>query len=134
MRKTFTLFGIMGIMTLIIAAIILVLNLPSAFAQTEKSTSQDSKMMAKQGMAAFFDKHQGKDTIEAAIKRGEKLFNDLGCAGCHPRGGTIGGTAVTSTGMKMPVPIPKLTGAAIHFPRVATPKGIIVNLGEMNDL
>ncbi len=131
MRKTLTLFSIM---TLVIAAIILILNPLSTYAQTEKSTSQDSKMMAKQGMAAFFDKHQGKDNIEAAIKRGEKIFNDLGCAGCHPRGGTIGGTAVTSTGMKMPVPIPKLAGAALHFPRIATPKGIVVNLGEMNDL
>ncbi|MGH7310108.1 MAG: hypothetical protein ACREK6_15590, partial [Candidatus Rokuibacteriota bacterium] len=30
------------------------------------------------------------DNIDASIGRGRKLFNDLGCAGCHPRGGTIG--------------------------------------------
>jgi len=90
--------------------------------------------MAAKGMGKFFDTHKSGDTIEAAIQRGQEVFNKLGCAGCHPRGGTIGGTAVTSTGMRMPVPIPQLIGAAIHFPRMATPKGIAVDLGMMNDL
>jgi|GEM_PF-2094032 len=130
MRKT---LALLSLVTLIVTTLILALNLPSATA-VEKSTSEDSKKMAKQGMGAFFDARQGQDSIEAAIKRGEKVFNDLGCAGCHPRGGTIGGTAVTSTGMKMPVPIPQLKGAATHFPRVSTPKAILVDLGQMNDL
>ncbi len=83
---------------------------------------------------AWFKAHQGKDTAAAAIERGRTIFNDLGCAGCHPRGGTIGGTALNFFGKRSPRVIPDLHGAARHFPRVATPKKVLVSLGQMNDL
>ncbi len=73
------------------------------------------------------------DGIEAAIDRGQKLFNQLGCAGCHPRGGTIGGTAVDATGNRMNIPIPDLRGAALHYPRIAA-SGFVATIGIMNDL
>lgn len=73
------------------------------------------------------------DGIEASIQRGQKLFNDLGCAGCHPRGGTIGGTAVDATGNRMNIPIPDLRGAALHYPRIAA-SGFVATIGIMNDL
>ncbi len=74
-----------------------------------------------------------EDRIEAAIGRGQKLFNDLGCAGCHPRGGTIGGTAVDATGNRMNIPIPSLQGVALHYPRIAG-TGFLATIGIMNDL
>jgi mono/diheme cytochrome c family protein len=73
------------------------------------------------------------DGIDAAIARGQKLFNDLGCAGCHPRGGTIGGTAVAVDGNRMPIPIPDLRGAALHYPRIAGP-GFVATIGILNDM
>ena len=73
------------------------------------------------------------DGIEAAIQRGQQRFNELGCAGCHPRGGTIGGTAVDATGNKMNIPIPDLRGVALHYPRIAA-SGFIATIGIMNDL
>lgn len=73
------------------------------------------------------------DSIDEAIARGRKLFNDLGCAGCHPRGGTIGGTAVDATGNRMNIPIPDLRGAALHYPRIAA-TGFVATVGIMNDL
>jgi hypothetical protein len=73
------------------------------------------------------------DGIEASIERGQKLFNQLGCAGCHPRGGTIGGTAVDATGNRMNIPIPDLHGAALHDPRIAA-SGFVATIGIMNDL
>src|SRR5574341_2604851 len=68
------------------------------------------------------------DGIEASIQRGQKLFNDLGCAGCHPRGGTIGGTAVDATGNRMNIEIPTLKGAALHYPRRAA-SGFMATVG-----
>lgn len=73
------------------------------------------------------------DSIDAAIARGRKQFNDLGCAGCHPRGGTIGGTATMVDGTRMPIPIPDLRGAADHYPRIAGP-GFVATIGVVNDL
>lgn len=73
------------------------------------------------------------DNIDASIGRGRKLFNDLGCAGCHPRGGTIGGTAVAVDGTRMPIPIPDLRGAALHYPRIAG-SGFIATVGMLNDM
>lgn len=119
--------------TLVLLTVIAMTAIVILFLSSSTFAAEEMKMAAK-GMGKFFDLRQGQDNIEAAIQRGEKIFNDLGCAGCHPRGGTIGGTAVTSTGIKMPVPIPSLKGAALHMPRVATPKAILVDLGQMNDL
>jgi len=73
------------------------------------------------------------DGIEASIQRGQQIFNQLGCAGCHPRGGTIGGTAVDATGNRMNIPIPALAGAALHYPRIAG-TGFVATIGIMNDL
>ena len=73
------------------------------------------------------------DTIDASIARGRKLFNELGCAGCHPRGGTIGGTARMVDGTVMPIPVPDLRGAALHYPRIAGP-GFVATVGILNDM
>ncbi|MGH8067294.1 MAG: hypothetical protein ACRERE_19075 [Candidatus Entotheonellia bacterium] len=83
----------------------------------------------------YFDTLKPGDSVEASIKRGEKLFNELGCAGCHPRGGSLGEgvTAVDVTGNRMPIPIPDLRGAALHYPRIAGP-GFVATLGMLNDL
>ncbi len=83
---------------------------------------------------AWFKEHQKGDTAAAAIERGRNIFNELGCGGCHPRGGTIGGITKNILGKTSPRPIPDLHGAAHHFPPVATPKKVLVSLGQMNDL
>ena len=75
------------------------------------------------------------DTVEAAIQRGQKIFNEIGCAGCHPRGGSLGAgaTAVDVTGNRMPIPIPDLRGAALHYPRIGG-SGFVATLGTLNDM
>lgn len=86
-------------------------------------------------LAPFVETLKGGDSIDQAIERGKKLFNDIGCAGCHPRGGTIGGTAVDVAGNRFPIPIPDLRGAALHFPRIGMgPTHAILTLGQLNDL
>jgi cytochrome c len=84
-------------------------------------------------MGPYFQTLKPDDRIEASIARGQKLFNELGCAGCHPRGGTIGGTAVDATGNRMNIEIPTLRGAALHYPRRAA-SGFMATVGTMNDL
>ncbi|MFQ5859403.1 MAG: hypothetical protein ACE5LU_27715 [Anaerolineae bacterium] len=83
---------------------------------------------------AWFKQRPSGDSAAAAIERGRKVFNELGCAGCHPRGGTIGGRARNVLGKLSPRPIPDLHGAARHFPRVATGMKKLVTLGQMNDV
>lgn len=83
----------------------------------------------------FMEVLRSNDSVDAAIERGRRLFNDIGCAGCHPRGGTIGGTAVDVAGNRFPIPIPDLRGAALHFPRIGMgPTHAILTLGQLNDL
>jgi len=84
-------------------------------------------------MGPYFQTLKSNDRIDASIARGQKLFNELGCAGCHPRGGTIGGTAVDATGNRMNIEIPTLRGAALHYPRRAA-SGFMGTIGTMNDL
>jgi cytochrome c peroxidase len=84
-------------------------------------------------MGPYFQTLKADDRIDASVKRGQKLFNELGCAGCHPRGGTIGGTAVDATGNRMNIEIPTLRGAALHYPRRAA-SGFMATIGTMNDL
>lgn len=72
-----------------------------------------------------------QDTVAAGLERGEKLFNTVGCANCHPKGGTTGGTVSM---MDMEIPIPTLHGAAAHFPTVKGPKKMLVTLGQMNNM
>jgi mono/diheme cytochrome c family protein len=84
-------------------------------------------------MGPYFQTLKSDDRIDASIARGQKLFNEQGCAGCHPRGGTIGGTAVDATGNRMNIPIPTLRGAALHYPRRAA-SGFMGTIGTMNDL
>ncbi len=84
------------------------------------------------------------DTLEAAVERGKRLFNDetLGnnttrksCASCHKDGGTVGGAAEMEwKGMKMKVNIPTLKGAAAHFPAVRGPMKAVVDLAGMNNM
>lgn len=86
-------------------------------------------------LAPFAQTLKPGDSIDAAIERGRKLFNEIGCAGCHPRGGTIGGTAVDVTGNRYPIPIPDLRGAALHYPRIGMGQmHTILTLGQLNDL
>ncbi len=84
-------------------------------------------------MGPYFQTLKPDDRIDASIARGQKLFNELGCAGCHPRGGTIGGTAVDASGNRMNIEIPTLKGAALHYPRRAA-SGFMATVGTMNDL
>ncbi|MFP6870984.1 MAG: hypothetical protein VCE91_16945 [Nitrospinota bacterium] len=67
------------------------------------------------------------------MKRGKKIFRDVGCVGGHPRGRTVGGTAVDVMGNRNPVPIPTLVGATEHFPRLS-PANQIISVGQFNDL
>jgi cytochrome c len=86
-------------------------------------------------MGPYFETLKPNDSVEEAIKRGEKLFNELGCAGCHPRGGSLGEgvTAVDVAGNRMPIPIPDLRGAALHYPRIGG-SGFVATLGMLNDM
>ena len=71
-------------------------------------------------------------SVKDAVARGRKLFRSIGCVSCHPRGRTIRGTAVDVTGVRHPVPIPTLIGAAEHFPRL-NPVEQVANVGQFND-
>ncbi len=84
-------------------------------------------------MGPYFQTLQSDASIADAVDRGKTLFNNLGCAGCHPRGGTIGGTAMDVGGNRVPVPIPALKGAALHYPRQSM-TGFAATIGIMNDL
>lgn len=84
-------------------------------------------------MGPYFQTLQQDNSIADAMTRGQQLFNELGCAGCHPRGGTIGGTALNVGGQRVPVPIPALKGAATHYPRLSM-TGFAATIGIMNDL
>ena len=115
-------------MALAMSSFFLVASLPTwSFAQQKQ---QKKKELA---MGPYFLTLKGDDRIDASIKRGQKLFNELGCAGCHPRGGTIGGTAVDASGNRMNIEIPTLRGAALHYPRRAA-SGFMATIGTMNDL
>ena len=84
------------------------------------------------------------DTLDASIKRGEKLFNDtkLGenttgqsCNSCHPNGGTIGGAAeMMWKGMTMKVAIPTLKEAAAHFPKAIGPMKVVSDVVGQNNM
>ncbi len=93
--------------------------------------AQQQKKEIKAGV--YMETLKSNDSVDAAIARGQKLFNELGCAGCHPRGGTIGGTAVAVDGTRMPIPTPDLHGAALHYPRIAGP-GFVATIGMLNDM
>ncbi len=114
--------GKTGIVAL--ASFFLVLSLPTLL------YSQKKKELA---MGPYFQTLKSNDRVDASITRGRQLFNELGCAGCHPRGGTIGGTAVDASGNRMDIEIPALRGAALHYPRRAA-SGFLASIGIMNDL
>lgn len=84
-------------------------------------------------MGPYFQTLRRESSILDAVERGRKLFNKIGCAGCHPRGGTIGGTALDVAGNRVPIPIPTLRGAALHYPRISM-AGFAANIGILNDL
>lgn len=109
---------------LVFACLFLIVALPAVlFAQQKKELA----------MGPYFQTLKPDDRIDTAIARGRKLFNETGCAGCHPRGGTIGGTAVDATGNRMNIEIPSLKGVALHYPRRAA-SGFMATIGMMNDL
>lgn len=108
------------------------LTLPGA--PSEAATQITKKKSVTPPPFFFTQKRDGwGSSISASVNRGKKVFRDLGCVGCHPRGRTVGGTAVDVMGNRNPVPIPTLIGAAEHFPRLS-PAGQVINLGQMNDL
>ena len=86
-------------------------------------------------MGPYFETLKPSNSVEASIQRGQKIFNELGCARCHPRGGSLGAgaTAVDVTGNRNPIPIPDLRGAALHYPCIGG-SGFVATLGMMNDL
>lgn len=114
--------GKIGIVML--ASFFLALSLPALL------HAQKKKELA---MGPYFQTLKSNDRVDASIARGKKHFNELGCAGCHPRGGTIGGTAVDATGTRMNIEIPPLKGAALHYPRRAA-SGFMATIGTLNDL
>lgn len=84
------------------------------------------------------------DSLDASIKRGEKLFNDttLGknttgtsCYTCHPKGGTSGGAAdMEWKGRAMKVAIPTLIGASASFPKPIGPMKVMSTVGGQNNM
>ena len=108
----------------VLASMLFVLSAPAdLFAQKRKTLA----------MGPYFQTLKSNDYVDASIGRGKKLYNELGCAGCHPRGGTIGVTAVDASGTRMDIEIPTLRGAALHYPRRAA-SGFMATIGMMNDL
>lgn len=84
-------------------------------------------------MGPYFQTLKADESIDKSIDRGKALFNNLGCGGCHPRGGTIGGVQRNVAGDVVPIPVPDLRGAALHYPRLSM-TGFAANIGIMNDL
>ena len=84
------------------------------------------------------------DTLNAAVERGKKLFNDttLGnnmtgtnCATCHPDGKTTGGASEMEwKGKTMKVAIPTLEGAAASFPKPIGPMKAVSTVGGQNNM
>ncbi|MBI5887485.1 MAG: hypothetical protein HZB82_02075 [Deltaproteobacteria bacterium] len=84
------------------------------------------------------------DTLEASLKRGERLFNDntLGknstgtsCATCHPKGGSLGGAAdMEWKGQAMKAAIPTLIGAAASFPKPIGPMKAMSAVSGQNNM
>ncbi|MFQ5912081.1 MAG: hypothetical protein ACE5JS_02755 [Nitrospinota bacterium] len=112
------------------AALVLIVAALIAAGTSATASAQKKKQVP---MGPYFQTLRPEKTIADAVGRGKKLFNDLGCAGCHPRGGTIGGTARAVDGSRVPVPIPALRGAALHYPRLSM-TNFVANIGIMNDL
>lgn len=126
---------------------------------TPKPLNMDQKMMMKNGAMKNMDKYMGsmeamtkklpmalKQSQEATLKWGEKLFNDtkaLGtngqaCASCHPGGGTTGGEVETPmpselTGKPYKLPVPTLVGAAATFPKFKVPNDQVIDLTDMEN-
>ena len=98
----------------IILAVALGLMIPSAAQAAEKKATITPP--------PFFFTQQRDASVKDSVTRGKKVFRDIGCVGCHPRGRTVGGTAVDVMGFRNPVPIPTLMGAADHFPRLSPAK------------
>ncbi len=109
-----------GLAALLVAA----WSLPAAAAQQQRRAIQ---------MGPYFQTLKADASIDASIDRGKQLFNQLGCGGCHPRGGTIGGVQRNVAGDVVPIPVPDLRGAALHYPRLSM-TGFAANIGIMNDL
>jgi len=120
MRKTCTILAV---------ALALALAAPAA---PQAATKQIAKKKTVTPPAFFFTQRRDSTVVDS-VKREKKNFRDVGCVGCHPRGRTVGGTAVDVMGNRNPVPIPTLVGATEHFPRLS-PANQIISVGQFNDL
>ena len=113
----------------IVLALVAALALPMAASEAARQIAKKKTLTPP----PFFFTQKRDSSVANSVKRGKKHFRDIGCVGCHPRGRTVGGTAVDVTGNRNPVPIPTLVGAAEHFPRLS-PAGQVINVGQFNDL
>ena len=74
-------------------------------------------------MGPYFQTLKQDSSIADAAERGKELFAKLGC----------GGRSVNVAGQRVPIPIPALKGAAMHYPRLSM-TGFAATIGVMNDL
>ncbi len=112
----------------IVLALVAALALPMAASEAARQIPKKTLMPP-----SFFFTQKRDNSVVTSVKRGKKVFRDVGCTGCHPRGRTVGGTAVDVMGNRNPFPIPTLVGAAEHFPRLSA-AGQVINLGQFNNL
>jgi len=110
-------------------------TLAAGMALGVSALAAETQLKKKQSVTPppFFFTQRTDNSVMDSIKRGQEVFREVGCVGCHPRGRTVGGTAVDVMGNRNPVPIPTLIGAADHFPRLS-PAGQVITVGQMNDL
>ena len=101
----------------IILAVALGLMIPSAAQAAEKKATITPP--------PFFFTQQRDASVKDSVTRGKKIFRDIGCVGCHPRGRTVGGTAVDIMGFRNPVPIPDphRCGGPLPAPESGEPGG-----------
>jgi len=133
----------MRLSTVVLAS---VLSLAFSSAVTAEDTEMMSPLMPQEKVEAMnkMMMEMQPDTLDASIKRGEKLFNDntLGknstgtsCATCHPKGATSGGAAEMEwKGQTMKVAIPTLIGSAASFPKAIGPMKVVNTVGGQNNM
>lgn len=135
-RKNLLIF--LGIMFLTVVISIGIIKAEEMMKMSPYLPEEKVKMMQEMMMT------MKPDTLEASVKRGEKLFNDteLGenttgqsCNSCHPNGGTIGGASeMTWKGQSMKVAIPTLKGAAASFPKAIGPMKVVEDVMGQNNM
>lgn len=128
------------------SVIMLILGIPLGIIRAEEMMMKMSPLLPEEKVKMMQEMMMTMqpDTLEASVKRGEKLFNDrkLGenatgksCNGCHPNGGTIGGAAeMVWKGMAMKVAIPTLKGAVVSFPKAIGPMKVVEDVMGQNNM